>query len=133
MEFLTKQQESFCENGGLFGVMISITCLIQMMIVMNPHWIPFTIIGIYILCITAFVLLMKKSIHALRLLFISSILVFLMEGFMLLSNTFSLVLLILLIYLIVIVALLYSGTIPQQIKKKNIAVMEEEQQWSNIL
>jgi hypothetical protein len=76
---------------------------------------------------------MKKSIHALRLLFISSILVFVMEGFMLLSSTFSLVLLILLIYLIVIVALLYSGTIPRQIKKKNIAVMEEEQQWSNIL
>ena len=133
MEFLTKQQESFCENGGLFGVMISITCLIQMMIVMNPHWIPFTIIGIYILCITAFVLLTKKSIHALRLLFISSILVFFMEGFMILSSTFSLVLLILLIYLIVIVALLYTGTIPQQIKKKNIAVLEEEQQWNNIL
>ena len=118
MQFLSKQQESFCENGSLFGVMISIACLIQMMIVMNSHWIPFTIISIYILCIASFILLMKKSVNALRFLFISGVLVFLMEGFMLVSNTFSLILLILLIYLIVIVALLFSGTIPRQIKKK---------------
>jgi hypothetical protein len=133
MEFLTKQQESFCENAGLFGVMIAITCMIQMMIVMVAHWIPFTVIGTYILCIAGFIMLMKKSAYAFRLLFISSIAIFIMAALVLLSNIFSLLLLILLAYLIVIITLLYMGPIPVQLKKRQLAVMEEEQKWNNVL
>jgi len=133
MEFITRQQESFCENAGLFGVMISITCLIQTMIFMLPHWFPFTIIAVYILSITGFILLMKKSAHAFRILFTCTILVFLMEAFMLISFTFSLVLVILLTYLIIIVTLLYTGEFQGQLRKKNIAEREEEQKWNNIL
>lgn len=130
---LTKQQESFCENAGLFGVMISIACLIQHMFFMIPSWVTFTIIGLYILCITGFVLLMKKSVVALRILFISAILIFLLEGFMILSLAFSLVLLILLIYLLIIVALIYSGDTQKVLQKKAIAEKEEAAKWNGIV
>ena len=133
MEFLTKQQEGFCENAGLFGVMIAVTCIIQMMIVMVAHWIPFTVIGAYFLSIAGFIMLMKKSASAFRVLFISSITIFIMAALVLLSNIFSLLLLILLAYLIVIITLLYTGPIPLQLKKRQLAVMEEEKKWNNVL
>ena len=133
MEQLTKQQENFCEIAGIFGVMISLSCLIQHLFFMIPHWITISIIGIYILCITGFVLLIKKSVAASPVLLISVILVFLLEILMTLSLTFSLVLMILLVYLIIIVALLYTGDVKTQIKKKRIAVREEKAKWDGII
>lgn len=133
MDHLTKQQENFCETAGLFGVMIAVACLIQMAMVMIAHWIPFTIIGAYILCAAGFILLMKKSTAAFHILFISTIIIFLLEAFMIFSLTFSLVLLILLVYLLIIVALLYSGDIPKQLKKKKLAQKEEDAKWSGIV
>ena len=133
MEHLSKQQESFCENAGLFGMMISAACLIQHLMFMIPHWITFTIIVVYVLCIAGFVLLMKKALVAPRILFISVVLVFLLEALMILTLTFSLVLLILLVYLTVIVALLYTGEIPRQLKQKSIAEKEEEAKWNGIV
>jgi predicted membrane protein len=133
MDYLNKQQESFCENAGLFGVMIAASCLIQMMVVMLPHWIPFTVIAGYIFCIIAFVLLMKKSAMAFRLLFISTVLIFLMEILMFFSLTFSLVLFVLLVYLLVIVLLLYMGEIPKRLQQKNIAEKEEAEKWNGIV
>ena len=133
MASLTRQQESFCENAGLFGVLISLTCLAQHLLFMIPHWITFTIIPVYLLCIAGFVLLMKKSVTALRMLLTSSILIFLLEAFMILTLTFSLVLLMLMIYLIVIVALLYTGDLQKQLKEKLIAEKEEAAKWNGIL
>jgi predicted membrane protein len=133
LDYLNKQQESFCENAGLFGVMIAATCLIQMFVVMLPHWVPFTVIAAYIFCIIAFVLLMKKSAMAFRLLFISTILIFLMEILLFFSLTFSLVLFVLLVYLLVIVLLLYMGEIPKRLQQKNIAEKEEAEKWNGIV
>jgi len=133
MASLTRQQESFCENAGLFGVMMSIACLAQHLFFMIPHWITFTIIAVYLLCIAGFVMLMKKSVVALRILFISSILVFLLEAFMLLTLTFSLVLLLLLIYLVIAVVLLYTDGVQKKLKEKMIAEKEEAAKWDGIL
>jgi predicted membrane protein len=133
MAHLTKQQESFCENAGLFGVMIAVACLIQHMIFMIPGWVTFSVIGIYILCITGFALLMKKSVIALRLLFISVILIFLLEVFMILSLAFSLVLLLLLIYLLIVVVVLYMGETQKQLRQKTIAEKEEATKWNGIV
>ena len=82
MDHLTKEQEEFCENGGLAGVLISLACLIQFLFFMVPQWISFGIIGVYVLCITGCILLMKKSVIALRVLMASAILVFALEVLM---------------------------------------------------
>jgi predicted membrane protein len=133
MDVLTKQQESFCENMGLAGVMIAVATLIQHMIFMIPGWITIAIIPVYVLTITGFVLLMRKSVIAQRLLLISAILVLLVEAFMILSLAFSLMVFILFLYLIVIVALLYSGEIQKQLKKKRLAEKEEQERWNGIV
>ena len=133
MDILTKKQESFCENTGLFGVLIAIACLIQHMYFMIPTWITFGMIPVYIVAITSFALLMKKTATASRLLFISTILVFLLEAYMIMSLAFSLVLLILLLYMVVVVTLLYMDEIELQLKKKNRAEKEEAAQWDNVL
>ena len=133
MSSLTRQQESFCENAGLFGTMLSITCLAQHLFFMNPHWITFIMIAVYLLCITGFTLLMKKSASAFLILFASGVFVFLLEAFMLFTNTYSLVLLLLLLYLVIIIMLLYTGDIPKQLKEKLFAEKEEAAKWNNIL
>jgi hypothetical protein len=131
--YLSKQQENFCENTGLVGVLISSICLIQHMVFMIPDWITFTIIGVYILCIAGFILLMKKMWLSPLILAISCSLIFILEIFMILSLAFSLVLVLLLIYLLIITVLLYVDGIASQLKKKNIAVKEEAATWSDIL
>ena len=133
MASLTKPQESFCENAGLFGTMISITCLAQHLFFMVPHWITFVMIGVYLLCIAAFVLLMKKSAAAFLILFASVVMVFLLEVIMLLTYAYSLVLLLLLLYLVIIIMLLYTGDIPKQLKEKLIDEKEEAAKWNDIL
>lgn len=130
---LSKQQESFCENAGLFGVLISVACLVQHMVFMIPHWITFAIIAVYLLCITGFALLMKKMPAAPLLLVISAVLILLLGVFMMLALAFSLVLMLLLIYLIVISAVLYGGTTAVQLKKRSIALKEEAAKWNNII
>lgn len=130
---LSKQQENFCENAGLFGVLISVVCLVQHMVFMIPHWITFSIIAVYIFCITGFALLMKKMPAAPLLMAISAVLILLLGVFMTLLLAFSLVLLLLLIYLIVISAVLYGGATAAQLKKRSIAIKEEEAKWNNIL
>lgn len=133
MVTLTKQQESFCENAGLFGVMISVACLAQHLFFMIPGWVTFTIIGVYILCISGFALLMKKSVVAFRLLFISAILVFLLEAVMIYTLAFSLILFLLLVYVIVIVVLLFVGDTQKQLHKKALAEKEEAAKWDGIV
>ena len=88
-----------------------------MVMVMTAHWIPFSVIATYTICIAGFVLLMKKLTGALRLLTIGTIFIFFMAALVILSNIFSLLLLVLLAYLITIVTLMYTGQIPAQLKK----------------
>jgi hypothetical protein len=133
MAFLTKPQESFCENMGLAGVMITGATLIQHMIFMIPGVVTIAVIAVYILTVTGFILLMRKSLVALPLLLISAVLVLLTEVFMILSLAFSLMVFILLLYLIVVVTLLYSGEIQKQLKKKYLEEKEEAAKWNGIV
>jgi predicted membrane protein len=133
MEHLSKQQESFCENAGIFGVLISLACLIQHMVFMIPHWVTFTVMAVYILCIASFILLAKKQPAAPVFLIISSGLIFLLEILMMLSLTFSLVLLLLLLYLSVITIVLYIAGTPAQLKKRSVFLKEEAAKWQDVI
>ena len=74
---LQKWQESFCANAGLFGVLLSVTCLLQQLFFFSSQWIVFTAMAcIYGLCVVSFVLLIKKAPSAPLLLLVSGILIF---------------------------------------------------------
>lgn len=127
---LSKGQEEFCEYLGLFGVLLSLTCLFQIAFYMTAHWLGFVYIGIYLFATIGFALLMKKHHLSPKLLLTISIFIFLLQVHMLLSLSFSLVLFMLLIYLIVTVVLLYSNNIKSQLQQKYLAEKAEEDNWA---
>ena len=133
MEHLTESQENFCENAGIFGILISVTCLIQSFIFMPPHWITYIIIFCYLVSITGFVLLTRKSASALPVILTATILLFLLEALLLVLLTFSLVLLILLLYSIVTVVLMIVNEIQKKLKEKMRFEKAEKEKWDGIL
>ena len=133
MEHLTEGQEGFCENFGIIGILISVTCLIQAFIFMPPHWITYTIILVYLVSITGFILLARKSVRAFPTILAATIFLFLLEALLLVLLTFSLVLLILLLYSIVIVALMLTNEIQKKLQEKKRFEKEEKEKWDGIL
>ena len=132
MDHLTKQQQSFCDNTGLGGVLLALTCLFQHLYLMIPNWFSVTMVVVYLFAIISFVFLMRKSVAAPVLLLISTILIFLQEAIMILGMAYSLVLLLLLVYSIVIVVLIFTSSTKLQtnLKLHAAAKREEQQEWS---
>jgi hypothetical protein len=89
--FLTDKNKDLCTYTGVFGILLSLTCLIQHFVVAIPHWVTFIITLVYLLTITSFSLLAVMKPAAPVLLIISSVLVFLTEAFLIISGLFSLV------------------------------------------
>src|SRR4051812_6018322 len=133
MEHLSEKQESFCETAGVFGVLITLTCLIQHLIFMVPTWITNTAIFMYLLSIVGFALLVKKSTKAFLILLISTILVFIMNDLIFLSQGFSPVVLILFLYSFVITVLIKTSQIQKQLKQKVAFEKEEKAKWKGII
>ena len=132
MDHLTKQQQSFCDNTGLGGVLLALTCLIQHLYLMIPGWLSITMMIVYLFSILSFVFLMRKSVVAPVLLLISTILIFLQEAVMILAMAYSLVLLLLLVYSIVIVMLVFTSStgLQKNLRLLAAAKKEEQQEWS---
>ena len=133
MDHLSEKDEAFLSNMGIAGVLLTSTCLIQLILVMEGHWITFTIIGIYLLSLASYILMIKKSATAPPMLLVSAILIFLAEAFLILTLTFSLVLLLLLIYSAVTVALVYTSGIIKKLQQRDLAEKQERDNWKNII
>jgi predicted membrane protein len=129
MNYLTKEQENFCNNAGLAGLLITVTCLLQHLVVMATTWVAFSIIPIYLLTIGAFLLLMRQSQYAQIFLIISTSLIFLLELFLIYNMVYTLVLLILLIYCVIILTLILTSNLPGKLRLKALAAKKEEQEW----
>lgn len=44
---LTKHEEGICNYTGAFGILISLTCVIQLFIVAPDHWVNGVMLGVY--------------------------------------------------------------------------------------
>lgn len=129
MDILTEKDRDFCEMAGLFGCLITLTCLVQQFIFMEPHWISYSIGLTYLVSLTGFFLLTRKSSWAFPLLLAGSIMTFMMETLTIILMTFSLVLLILLVYLTVSTTLLTMDGIHKRIIKQRKQNLKEAQEW----
>jgi membrane-bound ClpP family serine protease len=128
---LTNRQQDICSYTGLFGVLITLTCLIQHMAITKAHWITFTMLGIYLFIIMAFVLLgLQKSMSPL-LLIIAAALSLIAELILTISGIFSLAVLLLLLYTVIIVISLYAEQIPRLLKQKALEIKVEEDLWKD--
>jgi len=127
-EHLSKSGESFCENIGLFGVLLSAACLGQNFVFMTGNWFSIALIGVYSLSLVAYVLLMKKSHRSTLLLCASAVLVLTIE-LIIVKAVFSLVLVMLLCYLSVTLFLMYGSNIITQLKQKYLDEKNEQNNW----
>jgi hypothetical protein len=133
MSKLTNNEQDTCTYTGVFGILLSATCLIQHMIFMTQAWIAYAMIGVYLVATIAFILLALQKAFAPYLLIISAVLVLLTEVFHILTLVFSAVVILLLIYHIIIITVLFVGNYPQKLKAKALALKEEELSWRDKL
>jgi hypothetical protein len=133
MDILTKKQENFLDNAGLFGLLISLACLFQHFYFMITGWITISIIGVYLLSVVSFFMLMRKHDKAPIFLLISTVLIFCTLLLLMLSLAFSPVLLLLLVYSLIIVILTYVNGYPALLTKRKLAIKAEEDKWKNII
>ncbi|MFN8291621.1 MAG: hypothetical protein U0U70_15295 [Chitinophagaceae bacterium] len=130
---LTNRQKNICEYGGVFGVLLSLTCLIQHFIFAIPNKYSNPMIPAYLLCITAFLLLALLKRVALIFLIVSAALTIIIEWRLYSSFAFSLVVLLLFIYNIIILVVIYTEQIPQRLKAMEKAKASEDTYWSDKL
>jgi hypothetical protein len=128
---LTIRQENICTYGGVFGILLTLTCLIQHLAVTNPqHWSAKLIVPAYLFAIFSFLLLAFQKIIALIFLIVSAVFSLGVELVWLRDASFSLVVLILLMYHVVMIVVLFAEQIPARLKQKRMAALEEEMKWA---
>ncbi|MDB5202014.1 MAG: hypothetical protein JWQ27_1423 [Ferruginibacter sp.] len=130
---LTKSEASFCENAGLAGVLLSLTCLLQQFVFMLPHWISFVIAAVYISSAIGFLLLAKKSAYAFWIILVNTILLFLVESYVMLSMVFLLVLVLLFLYSLVLVVWMQITETNKSLIVHQRMIKDDREQWDGVL
>ena len=126
---LSNYQRNICEYGGLFGVLLSATCLVQHFIAAIPNSITNPMIPAYLLAITSFLLLSLMQPLALYFMMVSAALSLVIEWRYITHYAFSLVVLLLFLYHIVMIVLLYTEQIPQKLQQARRLKQKEEEEW----
>lgn len=126
----TNRQQDLCAYLGIFGVLIALTCIIQLLIIANAHWIPLTLLGMYLFVLTSFILLALQKSVAPLLLIISSFLSLLSETALILTGLFSAIVILQFIYSIVITVFIYMDEIPKRLKEKAVLLKAEKDSWA---
>ncbi|MEK7224443.1 MAG: hypothetical protein AAB221_02025, partial [Bacteroidota bacterium] len=125
----TTRQKNLCEYGGIFGVLLSLTCLVQHIAVAIPGKVTNPMIPGYVFAIAAFTLLGLQKTYAIIFLIISGCSAAFTEYQWMKHYSFSLVVLLLFIYHVIIIVTLYVEEVPERLKQKRYAEKEEEDLW----
>lgn len=126
---LTNRQKDFCAYGGTFGVLLSITCFIQLMVYGLSNWQVTTLFFIYAFAALAFFFLAIQRSVSTILLVISGVLVLFAEVLWMRSAAFSLVVLLLFLYTVVAIVFVFTEQIAQRLTQKKKALEAEEALW----
>ncbi len=116
--------------AGVFGILLSLTCLIQHLVIFKSHWITASLTLFYLLAITSFILLALQKPIAIVFLLITSVGSFLVEVLLLRGGLFSLAVLLLLLYHVVIMVLLYMLAVPKQLQLQAEQEKREKEEWN---
>ena len=125
----TTRQKNICEYGGLLGIFLSLTCLVQHLIVAIPNKITNPMIPGYLFAILAFGFLGLQKTYAVIFLIISAVYSAFTEYQWMHHYAFSLVVLMLFFYHVIIIVTIFTEEIPARLKQKRLAEKEEEDAW----
>lgn len=126
---LTDRQKNICEYGGLFGILLSLTCLVQHLVAAIPNYITNPMIPAYLLALAAFLLLAMQKPVCLYFLMSSAVLSLVIEWRWMTHYAFSLVVLLLFLYHVLIIVVLYTEKIPAGLKQIKASKEAEEESW----
>ncbi len=126
---LTNRQQDICSYGGVIGILLSLTSLVQLMIYGTSYWVVPVLMGIYLFVAVSFLLLALQKPVATILLIISAVLLLFAEFFWIRSRSFSPVVLLLFLYAGIAVVFLYTERIPAALQQKQAALRAEEEEW----
>ena len=130
---LSNYHRNICEYGGVFGILLSATCLIQHFVVAIPGKITNPMIAVYILAICAFLLLSLMKSISMVFMIASGLLTMVVEWRWATSFAFSMVVLLLFIYHVIMIVLLYTEELPKKLKAIEKAKKNEEMYWQEKL
>jgi hypothetical protein len=131
LDALSSRQKNICEYGGVFGILITLTCLIQHIAVVIPGKITNPMIPGYIFTMIAFTFLSLQRASSIILLFVSAAIIAFIEYQWMMHFSFSLVVLILFIYHVMIIVGIYTEQIPEALKRKQQIKKEEDDLWKD--
>ena len=126
---LTKTEQDTCIYGGIFGIMLGCTCLIQLFVITRQHWISAALIIATILTMMAFLLLVLQKYYAPLTLVISGGVVLINNAVIILLGVVSLINIIYLAYIVAIITVLLMGQYAQKLRAVALAKKEEENEW----
>jgi hypothetical protein len=126
---LNNRDLSICTYGGFGGVLISATCIIQLMVYGTSFWMIYLFYGVLLFAATSFVLLALQKSSSPILLFATTLLSFGIEVVITWNYVFSLVIVLLFMYSVIISTLLYVEEIPKKLKQRRMALIADEAQW----
>ncbi|MCX6317635.1 MAG: hypothetical protein NTW29_10110 [Bacteroidetes bacterium] len=130
---LNERQQNFCTYGGTFGILITVTCLIQHLVVTKSNWITNSMVLLYAIIAVFFLLLALQKSYSPYLIIAGGVFALVMQYIWMRHLSFSLAVLLLFIYHVVILVALYTEQVPYRLKLKRKAELEEEQKWAGKL
>lgn len=128
---LTNHEKNLCEYGAVIGILLSLTCLVQHLILAIPSAITNPMIPAYVFAVIAFLLLALQKPVSILLLIISFVFMFIINVVWMRHFSFSLAVLLLLIYHLVAVIILFVEGIPMKLKRKAAAEKAEKESWAD--
>lgn len=128
---LNERQKNICEYGAVFGVLITLTCLIQHLLVVIPSNITNPMIPAYTFSLAGFLLLGLQKRIAMVWLIISAVLSLIIEWRWMTHYSFSLMVLVLFLYHVVIIVFLFTEQIPERLKQIREAKEAEQRYWQD--
>lgn len=131
MRQLTTRQEEFCTYGGIAGILITATALIQhcYMYRVFAHPVPAIMFANYICSLLAFIALSRQVYFSPLMMIISTSLCLLNVAMSMGGPLFSLLVILHFINACTITTVMYIDQLPQRLRARRLALLAEENEW----
>jgi hypothetical protein len=133
MNTLTNRDKDICGYGGALGILLSLTCLIQHLIITRSHWVVTLMTCIYLFSIVSFSLLAAQKWVAPIVLIINTALVLTAEIILMRHGVFSLAVIFLFIYAAILTVIVYVERLPIKLKERLMSLRAERELWRDKL
>ncbi len=121
--------QNICIYGGVFGILISATCLIQLMTYTYYHWAAYALPAVYAISLFVFLFLALQKLFAPLLMIVSTVLSMIAVAFVMIGRVYSLILIVHFLYSLAMTIVIYMENVPALLKYRAGLKKQEELAW----